>query len=76
MKGMEKRKKEQTSNANDVRQEKGEGTKASESKMKKKHSPLLDCSVQITSGTKLHDFTPMLILILHQVNRFHDIGMM
>ena len=47
-----------------------------EVKMKKMHSPLLDCSVQISSWTKLHDFTPVLILILYQINRLHDIGMM
>lgn len=45
-------------------------------KMKKMHSPLLDCSVQISSWTKLHDFTPMLILILDQINGLDDIGMM
>jgi hypothetical protein len=50
--------------------------KGYESKMKEMHSPLLDSSVQISSWTKLHDFTPVLILILHQINRLHDIGMM
>ena len=69
---MKEKKERKESDANLIRQEKGYQGKDEETK----HSPLLDCSVQISSWTKLHYFTPVLVLILYQVNRLHDIGMM
>jgi aspartate-semialdehyde dehydrogenase len=40
----------------------------------KRYSPFLDCGVQVSSRAKLHYFAPMLILILNEVNSFHDVG--
>ena len=36
-------------------------------------SPFLDSGVQISSRAKLHNLTPMLILILHQVDDLDNI---
>lgn len=45
--------------------------------MKKKiHSPLLNRRVQIATWAKLHDLTPVLILVLDEIDRLHNVWMM
>ncbi len=40
------------------------------------HTTLLDGSIQVTTRTELHDFTPVMIVVLNEVHSFHDINMM
>lgn len=42
----------------------------------RRHASLLDGSVQVTARAILHDFAPMLILILHKVDGLNDVHMM
>ena len=39
------------------------------------HSAFLDCGVKITTGTVFHDFTPVLVLVLDQVDSLNNIDM-
>ncbi len=41
-----------------------------------RHATLLDRSVEITAWTVLHDLAPMMSLVLDQIDRLHDVGMM
>ena len=40
------------------------------------HTATLDGSVQVTTGTILHDLAPVLMLVLDQVDSFNDVWMM
>lgn len=39
------------------------------------NSPFLDSSVQVSTRAELHHFTPMLVLILDEIDGLDDIGM-
>lgn len=34
----------------------------------------LNCGVEVSSRAELHHFAPILILILNEINSFHDVG--
>ncbi len=38
-----------------------------------RHASPLDCGVQVSTWAELHDFTPVHVFILDEVNGFHDI---
>ena len=40
------------------------------------HTTFANGSVQISTCTKLHDFAPGMIFVLHKVDRLHNIGVM
>lgn len=40
------------------------------------HATLFYRRIEITTGTKLHNLTPLLILILDEIHRFDDVDMM
>ena len=37
------------------------------------HAPALDGSIEVAAGTELHDFAPVLVLVLHKVDRLHNV---
>lgn len=39
----------------------------------RRHPSLLDSSIQITTGAEFHHFTPMLVLVLHEIDSLNDI---
>lgn len=39
----------------------------------RRHVALLDGSVEIPAGTELHDFAPVLLLVLDEVDGFDDV---
>ena len=42
----------------------------------RRHPTLLDRSVQISAWTKLHYFTPVLVLVLNEIHSLNDIDVM
>jgi hypothetical protein len=40
------------------------------------HPTLLNRRIQISTGTKLHHLTPMLVLVLDEIDRLDDVGVM
>lgn len=39
------------------------------------HVALLDGGVQVSTGAILHDFTPVMLLVLNEIDSLDDIGM-
>jgi hypothetical protein len=42
---------------------------------RKIYSPFLDRSIQVPTRAKFHDLTPMLCLVLHEINSLDDVWM-
>ena len=41
-----------------------------------RHAAFLDGSIEVSSGTELHDFAPALLLILHEIHRLDYVDVM
>ena len=42
----------------------------------RRHTPFLDCGVEVATGTEFHDLTPVLVLILNEIYGLNDVDMM
>jgi len=42
----------------------------------RRHTPFLDRGVEVTTGAEFHDLTPVLILILDEIDGLNDVDVM